>query len=65
MRSLALGAGQPWRCLCRGLEQITNSFPRRRTSLQFSQIRFTLARTFIGHFLQNDGKRAEWEKPSL
>jgi hypothetical protein len=43
---------------------MTNSFPRRRTSLQFSQMRFTLARTFIGHLLQK-GKRAKWEKPSL
>jgi hypothetical protein len=31
------------------LEQITKSRPWRRTILQFSQIRLTLARTFMAH----------------
>src|SRR5262249_14182967 len=38
---------QPWRCLWRGVVQMTSILPWRRTSLQFSQMRFTLARTFI------------------
>jgi hypothetical protein len=33
--------------LCRGSEQITRTFPCRRISLQFSQMRFTLERTFM------------------
>jgi hypothetical protein len=46
--------------LWRGLLQITNKRPWRFTSLQFSQIRFTLARTFIAELLldfagANDG----------
>jgi hypothetical protein len=40
----------PWRCLCRGLLQTTNTTPRRRTILQFSQTRLTLARTFMTRF---------------
>jgi hypothetical protein len=39
---------QPWRCLWRGLVQMTKIFPTRRTILQLSQIRLTLERTFIG-----------------
>jgi len=38
---------QPWRCLWRGLLQTTYTTPWRRTILQFSQIRLTLARTFM------------------
>jgi len=33
--------------LCRGFEQITRTLPSRRTILQYSQIRFTLDRTFM------------------
>ena len=40
-------AGQPCRCLWRGFVQITYTLPARRTILQFSQIRFTLDRTFM------------------
>ena len=40
-------AGQPCRCLWRGLVQITYTLPWRRTILQFSQIRLTLDRTFM------------------
>jgi hypothetical protein len=39
--------GYPWRCLCRGLLQTTYTTPRRRTILHLSQIRLTLAFTFI------------------
>jgi hypothetical protein len=35
--------------LWRGLVQITYTLPWRRTSLQFSQMRFTLERTFMTH----------------
>jgi hypothetical protein len=39
---------------------MTNSLPCRRTSLQFSQMRFTLERTFIAHLAGNfDPGRAE------
>src|SRR6187431_105524 len=37
----------PCFCLCLVLVQITRTTPLRRTILQFSQIRRTLARTFI------------------
>src|SRR3972149_4217342 len=38
---------QPCRCLCLGLRlQMTNVTPRRRTTLQCSQMGFTLERTF-------------------
>src|SRR5262245_9897985 len=37
----------PCRCLWRGLLQITYTLPPRRTSLQFSQMRLTLDRTFM------------------
>jgi hypothetical protein len=41
---------QPWRCLWRGFEeQITKTFPFRRTILQPSQIRLMLDRTFMIH----------------
>src|SRR5690606_16712260 len=39
---------QPWRCLWRGLLQITRRTPLRRTTLHFSQIFLTLGRTFMG-----------------
>jgi hypothetical protein len=39
--------GYPWRCLWRGLVQMTYTRPCRLISLQFSQIRFTLERTFM------------------
>lgn len=45
--------GQPCRCLWRGLLQTTKTTPLRRTTLQFSQIRFTLARTFITTYTLN------------
>ncbi len=42
--------GQPCRCLCLGLtEQITYTRPFRCTILHASQIRLTLARTFMSH----------------
>ncbi|BBL79560.1 hypothetical protein RxyAA322_14140 [Rubrobacter xylanophilus] len=37
----------PCLCLCRGLEQITRTTPRRRMTLQRSQMGLTLALTFI------------------
>src|SRR4029450_8858964 len=37
----------PCRCLCRGFEQITRITPRRRITLQRSQIFFTDGRTFM------------------
>src|SRR3990172_5562840 len=37
----------PWRCLWRGLLHTTYTTPRRRTTLHLSQIRLTLALTFI------------------
>ena len=40
-------SSQPWRCLWRGFVQITSTLPCRRMILQFSQIRLTLARTFM------------------
>jgi len=36
-----------WRCLWRGFAQMTRTTPARRTTLQFSQIRLTLVRTFM------------------
>jgi len=36
-----------WRCLWRGLVQMTRTTPARLTTLQFSQIRLTLVRTFM------------------
>src|SRR5689334_6737643 len=38
---------QPWRCLCRGSEQMTRTTPLRRTILHLRQILFTEAMTFI------------------
>jgi len=46
-KRLGGNAFQPCRCLCRGLLQTTNTTPRRRMILQFSQILLTLARTFM------------------
>jgi hypothetical protein len=37
----------PCRCLWRGLLHTTNTTPRRRTTLHLSQIRLTLALTFM------------------
>ena len=39
---------QPWRCLCRGLSQITMTLPWRRITLHLSQIFLTLGLTFMG-----------------
>jgi len=39
----------PCFCLCLGLEQMTRTTPLRRTILQFRQIFFTEALTFIVH----------------
>src|SRR5699024_9046229 len=38
---------QPWRCLCRGLLQMTMTRPWRRITLQRSQIGLTLGKTFM------------------
>jgi hypothetical protein len=43
----ALNLHQPWRCLWRGLGHKMRTTPLRRTTLQFLQILFTDARTFI------------------
>jgi hypothetical protein len=46
--SRLLGPGQPWRCLWRGFRlQMTRTTPRRRITLQCSQMGLTLARTFM------------------
>lgn len=45
---------QPCRCLWRGSSHTTKTTPRRRTILHLSQMRRTLARTFI---------RASWRRP--
>src|SRR6056297_2795906 len=45
--SVSIDDAQPCRCLCLGSEQITNTTPRRRTILQWRQIFFTDACTFI------------------
>jgi hypothetical protein len=43
-----VGKADPWRCLWRGFFlQMMRITPRRRTTLQCSQIGFTLARTFM------------------
>jgi hypothetical protein len=48
------------------LVQITNSRPRRRTILQFSQIRFTLARTFMTYLNPDSfALRRMLKKPSF
>ena len=39
---------QPWRCLWRGLSQITMTRPWRRITLHLSQIGLTLGLTFTG-----------------
>src|ERR1700737_237494 len=44
---LACLTAQPWRCLWRGLEHRMRTTPSRRTTLQFLQIFFTDALTFI------------------
>src|ERR1044071_7887123 len=43
----APAVNQPWRCLWRASAQITYTTRRRRTTLQFLQIFFTEARTFM------------------
>ena len=50
---------QPCRCLWRGLLQTMKTTPRRRTTLQFSQMRLTLARTFMALGNPSDS----WDKP--
>src|SRR5215510_9695803 len=47
----------PWRCLWRGLLQITRTTPWRRITLHFSQRRFTEALTFmaVSHSLVSVG----------
>jgi hypothetical protein len=50
---LKLPVPYPWRCLCRGLLQITLNTPLRRMTLQFSQMRRTDAFTFISHPLEH------------
>jgi hypothetical protein len=50
-RSATGGETHPWRCLWRGLLQITRTTPRRRMILQFSQMRLTLDRTFMAHLV--------------
>jgi hypothetical protein len=42
-----LTSSYPCLCLCRGLVQMTRTTPLRRTILQFRQIFFTDALTFI------------------
>ena len=42
------GLAQPWRCLCRGSEQMTMTRPCRRMIRHLLQIFFTLGLTFIG-----------------
>lgn len=57
---------QPCRCLWRGSSQTTKTTPRRLTILHLSQMRRTLARTFIRAFVaetayafnENSGKRS-------
>ena len=41
---------QPWRCLCRGSEQITMTRPWRRMILHLLQIFLTLGLTFTANF---------------
>jgi len=47
MRGMLVSPQRPWRCLWRGLLQTTRTTPKRRTILQFSQIRLTDALTFM------------------
>jgi hypothetical protein len=49
----------PCFCLCLGLEQMTRTTPLRRTILQFRQIFFTEALTFIVHSFDLDYSQAE------
>ena len=44
------GTAQPWRCLCRGSEQITMTRPWRRMILHLLQIFLTLGLTFTANF---------------
>jgi hypothetical protein len=43
-----MSVSYPWRCLWRGLTQITITRPCRRMTLQCSHIGLTLGRTFNG-----------------
>ena len=45
--TLGTKSAQPWRCLCRGLSQITRKTPWRRITLHLGQNRLTEGRTFI------------------
>jgi hypothetical protein len=44
------GIAQPWRCLCRGSEQITMTRPWRRMIRHLLQIFLTLGLTFTANF---------------
>src|SRR5205809_4799320 len=60
-RWCGVAAFQPWRCLWRGLVQITMTRPWRRITLHFSHIFLTLGRTFIGPLLVPVGDPAPAE----
>jgi hypothetical protein len=45
-----INSAQPWRCLCRGSEQITMTRPWRRITLHLLQIFLTLGLTFTANF---------------
>jgi hypothetical protein len=49
---------QPWRCLCRGSEQITMTRPWRRMTLHLLQIFLTLGLTFTANFSSRPAGRA-------
>ena len=52
------GTAQPWRCLCRGSEQITMTRPWRRMTLHLLQIFLTLGLTFTANFSSRPAGRA-------
>jgi len=54
----AVGTAQPWRCLCRGSEQITMTRPWRRMTLHLLQIFLTLGLTFTANFSSRPAGRA-------
>jgi len=47
------------------LLQMTYTVPLRRTSLQFSQMRFTLARTFMAHSKPIKGPKVRYSRNYL